>query len=67
LGIVGMAVATATLVEVMQDDDNYEQSQLLQEVRAELRAVRAKLQEQRDEENPTAEPGVGAGSTRARD
>lgn len=43
-----MAVATATLVEVMQDDDNYEQNELLKEVRAELRAVRAELREQRD-------------------
>jgi hypothetical protein len=48
MGIVGMAVATATLVEVMQDDDNYEQNELLKEVRAELRAVRAELREQRD-------------------
>jgi hypothetical protein len=67
LGIVGMAVATATLVEVMQDDDNYEQSELLQEVRAELRAVRAELQEQRGEENPAAEPGDGLAAPGRRD
>ena len=67
LGIVGMAVATATLVEVMQDDDSYEQSELLQEVRAELQAVRAELQEQRGEENPTTEPGAGLAAPGPRD